>query len=223
MILDSSKKNSAINLRLKGFSYNEISKEISVPKSTLSYWLKKIGVSEKIKSDNIRKTKFIWSKNISRYNKTRAKLYLKNRKNFLNDYANEVSRISDQELWWLGIGLYLGEGEKKEKHKIRFVNSDPAIIIIMMLFFQKCCGISADKFNARIQCYGKQDYQSLLTFWSELTKIDSENFWQPQVVESKHRISKLEYGTLHLTISDSKLNLKIHGWMQGVRFQFMPM
>ncbi len=223
MTTDSSKKETALNLRLAGQSYSEITKQLSVPKSTLAYWLKGLTVSRRIKSDNIRKARFVWSKNISEYNKTRAKLYVKNREEDLQKYSREVSKLSDRELWWLGMGLYLGEGEKHEKHKIRFVNSDPAIITIIMLFFEKCCGIKPDQFQARIQCYDNQDYRVILEYWSQLTNIDSERFWKPQIVEAKNKSHKLKNGTLHLTISDSKLNLKIHGWMQGVRFQFVPM
>lgn len=223
MTTNSSKKETVINLRLAGRSYSEIIKQSSVPKSTLAYWFKDVSVSKRVKLDNIKKAKLIWSKNISDYNKTRANLYLKNREKILQRYANEISKLSDQALWWLGMGLYLGEGEKREKHKIRFVNSDPAIILIIMEFFDRCCGVKSDKFKARIQCYQNQNYKDILRYWSQLTKIKPDNFWKPQIVDSKNESHKLKNGTLHLTISDSKLNLKIHGWMQGVRFQFMPM
>ena len=36
----------AIALREKGFSYNEISKKLEVPKSTLSYWLSDLKISD---------------------------------------------------------------------------------------------------------------------------------------------------------------------------------
>ncbi len=38
-------KEKAIELRRKGFSYSEILKEILVAKSTLSIWLKEVGLS----------------------------------------------------------------------------------------------------------------------------------------------------------------------------------
>ncbi|MCX6810549.1 MAG: hypothetical protein NTY30_02310 [Candidatus Berkelbacteria bacterium] len=220
---NSSKKEAAIKLRSRGLSYSEIDKRISVPKSTLAYWLKDVCISEQIKQDNITKAKSIWAKNISDFNRKRSKEYFKNREETLQNYAKKVAKLSDRELWWLGMGLYLGEGEKLEKHKIRFVNSDPAIVAIMMSFFTKCCGIEVNKFQARIHCYNNQNYDNILKFWSRLTKIKPDKFWKPQIVESKNKSHKLENGTLHLTVSDSKLNLKIHGWMQGIKFQFMPM
>ncbi len=36
----------AIDLRMKGFSYSEIVKELSVPKATLSHWLRKVKMTK---------------------------------------------------------------------------------------------------------------------------------------------------------------------------------
>ena len=65
-------KQLAIKLRLFGSSYNEISKKLSIPKGTLSYWFKDIAMSNKIKESNISSAKEVWAKNISAYNKLRS-------------------------------------------------------------------------------------------------------------------------------------------------------
>src|SRR5690349_9983857 len=39
-------KNMALDLRSRGLSYSEIMNELDIPKSTLSYWLKDVSLSE---------------------------------------------------------------------------------------------------------------------------------------------------------------------------------
>ena len=49
MIIKNELKSKAIELRKQGFSYSEILKQIPVAKSTLSVWLKNVGLSKKQK------------------------------------------------------------------------------------------------------------------------------------------------------------------------------
>lgn len=220
-----STKSKAINFRKQGLSYNEISTKLQVAKSTLSSWLKDIPGFEKIKEDNIRQVKQIWSKNIIEYNKKRTAEHLKNRILEIDRYSKDIKKISRNDLFYLGIALYLAEGGKTEKSNLRFANSDPEVIKIMMKFFHDICHISPEAVNARIHLYEQNRYEETLDYWSKITGIDKNRFWQPQLAISKSSkktkgLRKLEYGTLHLTICNAELNRKVHGWMKGVKLQF---
>jgi len=218
-------KSEAMRLRKKGLSYNEISAELEVAKSTLSHWLKDIPGFEKIKENNIRQAKQIWSKNIIEFNKKRTAEHLKNRINDIEHYSKEIKRISQNNLFYLGIALYLAEGGKTEKSNLRFSNSDPAIIRIMIKFFEEFCAIDPADINARIHLYEHNRYKETLSYWSEVTGINKNKFWRPQLVitssskKTKPR-RKLEYGTLHLTVCNANLNKKVYGWMKGIKLQF---
>ena len=218
-------KSESIKLREQGLSYNEISMKLHVAKSTLSLWLKDIPGFEKIKENNIRRAKQIWSKNIIEFNKKRTAEHFKNRENDIERYSKEIKQISQSNLFYLGIALYLAEGGKTEKSNLRFSNSDPAIIKIMMKFFQEICHIAPSAIYARIHLYEQNRYAETLNYWSKITEIDKDRFWQPQLaisISSKKtkRLRKLEYGTLHLTICNAELNRKVHGWMKGIKLQF---
>ena len=66
-------KDRAIQMRMRGLSYNVISKKLQIAKSTLSYWFHNDHTSSKIKEENITKAKQQWAKNIRSYNILRAK------------------------------------------------------------------------------------------------------------------------------------------------------
>jgi len=225
---DGSIKVEAVKLRKQGLSYNEISVKLHVAKSTLSLWLKNIPGFEKIKENNIKRAKQTWSKNIIEYNKKRTAEHLKNRVFEIDRYSKDIKKISQDDLFYLGIALYLAEGGKTEKSNLRFANSDPAVIRIIMEFFRNNCCIRPEAVNARIHLYEQKRYEETLDFWSKITGIDKNRFWKPQLAISKSSkktkgLRKLEYGTLHLTICNAELNRKVHGWMKGIKLQFnMP-
>lgn len=218
-------KSESIKLRKQGLSYNEISIKLHVAKSTLSLWLKDIPGFEKIKENNIRRAKQIWSRNIIEFNRKRTAEHLKNRVNEIERYSKDIKQISQSNLFYLGIALYLAEGGKTEKSNLRFSNSDSTIIKIMMKFFREICHINPSGIYARIHLYEQNRYAETLNYWSKITEINKNRFWQPQLVISKSSKKtkssrKLEYGTLHLTICNAEFNRKMHGWMKGIKLQF---
>lgn len=223
--INSSNKAEAVSLRKSGQSYNQISKLLGIPKSTLSYWLSDIPESEEAKKANIGKSKQIWSKNITEFNKKRSAEYKKKTAAEIKTYAEEIGEISKKDLFYLGIGLYLAEGSKREKFKVRFTNSDPAMVKIIMKFFSELCQIQASDIKARIHLHNPNNYPESLEFWSKIASIPKENFWQPQFVVSKSSqgkrpFNRLPYGILHITISSSPLVRKIKGWSDGVMSKF---
>jgi DNA invertase Pin-like site-specific DNA recombinase len=54
----------AFYFRQKGYSYNQISQILNIPKSALSRWFRNIEISEKVKQFNISQAKKIWAQNL---------------------------------------------------------------------------------------------------------------------------------------------------------------
>ena len=67
-------KGIAISLRKQGKSYNEISKILNAPKSTLSGWLRDVKMPPKIKEKFWNETRNKWAENIIKFNKKRAEI-----------------------------------------------------------------------------------------------------------------------------------------------------
>lgn len=224
--IDGSKKIKAINLRKKGLSYNEINKLLGISKSTLSDWLSNLPLSKVIKEKNIKKSKLIWSKNITSFNKKRSIIYKHETSRILKFYATEIKRINKEDLFYLGIGLFLAEGSKREKFSVRFANSDPLIIKIILKFFREICNVNQSDIRARIHLHSNITNHVALKYWSNIMQISPKQFWRPQNVVSKssqgkRKVNQLPYGTLHVTIMKADLVKKIKGWILGISNQLI--
>ncbi len=223
--IGSSKKENAINLRKQGLSYNLISETLQVPKSTLSNWLSKIDFSKEIKAKNISNARQKASENITKYNHKRSISYQQKTAQQILDYSMQVEKISRNELFYIGLGLFLAEGSRKEKWMVRFVNSDPLIINIAMRFFREICQIEEKTIRMRIHIHDNCVYEDSLEYWSALTKVPKDLFYRPQTLiskssKSKRNTNQLKFGTLHVTIMNADILRKLIGWTQGVASQF---
>lgn len=215
----------AVSLRKQGKSYQEINRLLKIPKSTLSTWLKDIPLSEKVKNQNVSKAKIIWAKNITAFNKQRSKKYQKDTQLLIKNFARQVPKISDRNLYFIGLALFWAEGGKREKWNVKFVNSDQFVVKGIMQFFRKICRVADEKFTLRIHLYPNITEKDARQFWSQVTKLPLTQFRKSQYQiskSSKHRrpSNRLPYGTLHITIGDASLNKKLKGWLLGLSQQF---
>jgi len=223
-----STKSKSIELRKDGFSYNIISQQLGIPKSTLSGWLKDLPLSKIAKQKNIKKARLAAAKNISDLNHRRAKEYQAKVRAELSEYAQSLALVNSEALLWLGIALFLAEGGKREKWSVRLVNSDPLIIKIMMKFFGEVCGVESKKFKFRIHLHKNIKHEKALKFWSKIVSIPEKQFYKsysgaPITSQGKRPINRLPYGTLHVIINDAGLVRKLRGWIMGLQKQFeMP-
>jgi len=217
----------AIDLRKQGFSYNEISGKLKIPKSTLSLWLSNIELSQKAK-DRIS----------ARVNKGSIAGLLKRNKNqtiLAQKRADEIRRLAKIEtlgllrnrLFLTGISLYWAEGYKKGAYgskwkAVDFANSDPDLVRIMMKFFRKICKVENSKIKIQLIAHKNVDIKKAIRFWSNLTKIPESQFIKTCCAVSiyskgKRNKNSLTQGTVHIRINDVKLFFRIIGWIDGLK------
>src|SRR3989344_5942990 len=119
----------AIKLRKGGLTYSEILNQIPVAKSTLSLWLRSVGLSKQQEQTLTKKKLEAAKRGGMRKREIRLEMIEKMNK----DAAEEIDRLITKDLWLAGVMLYWAEGAKQKDHnvsqKVCFSNSDPAIII----------------------------------------------------------------------------------------------
>lgn len=214
----------AIKFRQKGSSYNEISKKLGIPKSTLSYWFSGIKFSEIIKKNNISHAKKIWAENIIKYNKKRSIDCRKRWEVMQKKSFSDIRRISDYELLLIGAALYWAEGYKKTNWNLVFCNADPEMIKIMIRFFIKICDIPKEKIKAQVQIHKNISSDEAVDYWRKIIKFPKEQFaksiYQISKASKNKRGNLLPYGTLRLKINDVVLVNKIKGWIEGLKINY---
>ncbi len=214
-----------IALRKKGKTYGEIEKALKVPKSTIAWWLKDVKIPKTTQDKILEKSRKKWKKNITSYNKIYAKLRSQEakekREKIENETSKEIKNLSKKDIQLIGCALYWAEGNKKNKWNLRFANSDPAIIKIIMRFFQEICALPKEKIKARIHLYPEINHLKALNYWKKITSLPGNNFQKSQIQISKASKGKrprntLPYGTLHLTAGNTKITCKVKGWIKGI-------
>jgi len=169
-------KEKAIFLRRnKGYSYNDILKEVSVAKSTLSGWLKDLPLTEDEKHSLKRRK----DSNISR-GRIKAAATLRNRriereKILFKEAQSEFKIFIKDPFFHVGIALYWAEGSKRNSY-FGFCNSDVAMIVLMLEWIEKFFGIPKEQINARLYMHKLYAYENCEEFWSKHTQIPIESF-----------------------------------------------
>jgi len=210
----------AINFRKQGKSYNEISKILVVPKSTLSYWFKRIELTDKVLNKMKNKSRLAWSKNITQYNKNRAEKIKKYHLDNQSSAANEIKKISDYELKLTGVILYWAEGGKRG-NRFEFTNSDPVIIRIIIKFLNQVCLVQNSRIKAQINIHQDDSPQKVLKYWQSITGLSRKNFYKIMYYnniasKNKRQKNRLPFGTVQLRVYDKELFNKVIGWIKGV-------
>ena len=210
----------ATTLRQLGLTYREIAEEISVSKSTLSMWLRSIVLTE-TQQNRIHGKNMQIRRRFVEYNQRKHEAALARNESWQTAAKEEVGPISQDMLKWIGVALYWGEGTKAgNPGRVRFSNSDPDMIRLIMRWFREICHVPEEKFRASVQIHDDQNLEGIQNFWSQLTRIPRPCFRRPtvRVAGSSQRKQKsvLPYGTLHIEFYDMELFQRILGWIQGL-------
>ena len=149
-----------------------------------------------------------WMKNYNISRRTRSEAnYLKY--NPIGDpfRIKKIKTKRDSKLFNLGIGLFLGEGTKKNKFSVMLSNSDPKIIKLFLAFLTNICGVQRDKLKAALNVFDDVDLQEALNFWQKETKIPKERFTKSTIRKARDGTykNKSKYGTITVYISNTKL------------------
>ncbi|MFH1508594.1 MAG: hypothetical protein ABIE68_00260 [bacterium] len=216
-------KEKATNLRKQGYSYNMISEETGLAKSTLSDWLKEIPfkpnrkVLYRVKRGQLKSALF---KQNQRLKDIRTKSILAKK---------EIGKISKRDLLFLGIGLYLGEGSKLNE-SVRIINSDPDILKAAIKWFKDICDLKNENLVPSVHLYPDSNIKIVKSYWSKKLKIPLRQFGKTQIDKRKGKAiikrGKLPYGTIHLNIKSCgnkrfgrSLHRHIMGWIRAINSQ----
>lgn len=169
-----------MRLGLSGMPYADIQKQYSVPKSTISVWMKNAGkVTDRTKQlEHLKK---------ARVASARSKgLQKRLRQDSAEELAGEssvlfpVSDLSSAKS--LLAMLYWAEGSKHEKSSgLKFVNTDPVLIKFYLDLVRNSFEIDEGRLRVGIHVHYYHDQETAITFWSDLTGVPRSQFWRIHV------------------------------------------
>ncbi len=222
MIKKTKERQRAIALRKKGLSYNEILKRVPVAKSTLSLWLRDVGLAKRHVQRLTRKRKTSQAKAAKACRAKRIKIT----EEIQSLAKKEISKINKKELWLIGIALYWAEGCKQKEtntsERVRLGNSDPNLILIFLKWLKEVCLISDEEINVRLYIHRTGDEKRALRYWSRITGIPIRKFqktvFKRHNIRTNRKVDNSKYfGLLDVGVKRStNFNRKITGWIEGI-------
>ena len=169
---------------------SEIARVFRCSENRINYWLKKHNIQKRSISEAV---------------------YLKNNPNGDPFKIKEINTIKDAKLFGLGLGLYWGEGNKKNKNSVRLGNTDPRIIKKFMEFLLIICNADKKKFRFGLQVFNDMSAEKTLKFWlKELDKYDinRNQFFKITITPARsigNYKEKSKYGVLTVHFCNVKL------------------
>src|SRR3989344_9168464 len=193
-------KNLAIDLRMRGMSYSEIKREVVVPKSTLSFWLKSIKLSS-------RKLFRLEQKRLEAIKESSRKKVIKTLeqiKKIQTSSANDIGKISKRELWLMGVALYwrerfLNKNDSDMQRGVRFTSSDPHLIKFFLKWLSDIGGLEKDEIamDIFIGKNKKNKIKEVKDYWAKTTDFPRKYF--SHVYLQKIRLKKTKRKTIKQT------------------------
>lgn len=217
-------KERAIQLRREGKTCSEILKEVPVAKSTISLWLKEVGLSVP-QRQRITEKRMAAQK---RGAEARKRDRIKRQTQIMEISRKEIKSISSRELWLIGIALYWAEGSKEKEYspgtKASFSNSDPKMIAIFLKWLKECVRLQDEDISADLYIHDshKGNVEKVLDYWQEILNVPRSFFkftyFKRNKINTKRKnIGALYYGLLRVNMrASSQLNRRIAGWIQGI-------
>lgn len=195
----------------------EIAQRLDVSKGSVSLWVGKIQLTSTQKKTLSLKghtKEAVENRRTSRLENEKVK-----RQIIIDTAQKEIRVLDKKELWLIGVMLYWAEGGKTNRGLVRFSNSDPEMIKIMMAFFRRICKVLESKFRGYIHIHPHLDYKKAERYWSSITNIPRKQFfktYRKMNIASKHKRDNLPLGTFDIYICSTELFLKIFGWAQRI-------
>ena len=223
------KRNIAIDMRKKGMSYSEIQNRINIPKSTLSFWLKKIILTDEQENNLNRRISEALKKSLETKRNKKQKLI----EDIKISSEQDIKEISKKEFWLMGIILYWRERllsgiESDIKKGVSFTTSDPDLARLFLKWLMDIGGIKNDEILPDIFIDSKTKSRgSAIKYWSEIIERPISDFVrvysykdkssQKNGVKNRNMGVKSKNGLLRIRVrSSSALARQISGWINGI-------
>lgn len=219
----SSQREYAISLRKQGKSYSEILAELPVAKSTLSLWLRSVGLSTPQKQV-LTERRLAAAK---RGGAAKRVQRLANIETVFTQCRNDIGAVSKRDLFILGIALYWAEGSKEKEGKrgsgVRFTNMDPQMLI-MFLRWLKELGVFQEEIKFELYLHDtRKDIQSTAQeYWSKQLRVPIEHFGtvyfkKGNIKTNRRNVSDGYHGIIRIKVKkSSQLYRRISGWLHAI-------
>ncbi len=172
-----------IKLRRRGWSLDELSEKLQLPKTTVQGWVRSITLSARARK-RIRRRILKGG----RHGRSLAVAAWRRRS---ASSALEIFQTADALVGQIPLEptlgrlvcalLYLCEGSKNRRAgRVCFGNSDPRVIRMFLSLLRRYFTVDEQRIRCQVMYRADQDFQKLVRYWSSVTDIPKTQFYQSQ-------------------------------------------
>lgn len=197
----------ACKLRVQGESVKQIAKILGVSSGSVSKWTRNVPLTETQRA-------LLRERQIAAGNRGRMMGVERNKEKKAvrirlagHEAKERIPSLSRDQLFYVGLGLYWGEGVKAESSSsLAIINSDARVITLMMRWFTECFGIERDRFMPRVFISDThRDREEIITqYWVKTLGIPQQQFRRMIFLDKGKKIYEsrdVYYGVLALRVS----------------------
>lgn len=201
----------AIKLRLRGYTFGQIKRELGVAKSTLSGWLRNLPLSEDQLLLLSKSRAVSRDVRIERFRQTAKNKWINRLKDRLSEQEKDLLPLTEKEIFLAGVFLYWGEGSK-QRGVVAISNTDPRVIKFALYWMTKILGVPKEKVYVRLHLYSDMDQNLEKTFWSQALDVSESQFKSSYIKKTTREgitYKSFGHGTCNLMCFSVPLSEKI--------------
>ena len=214
MVRNQENLDQAIRLRERGFTLQEIAKVCDVSKSTISKWLAGSDISARVTKQNKRRAGLANVNRLKLINKARNIEREKKYQEAVKEAEVSFKHYRKDPLFIAGLMLYIGEGDNKDRAKIRIANSRTSVHRIYIDFMVAYFGIERSKIRFWVLLYPDLSEGACMKYWSKALKLPYSQFYKNQVIQGKSKKRTLQFGVGNTIIVSTVLKHKLNRWIE---------
>jgi transcriptional regulator with XRE-family HTH domain len=203
----------ARELRIKKkLSLLEIAERLSLPKTTVFYWIRDLPDPEIKHRDTPGRSRA----RIAQGRRMKAE-YQRRREEAYQRGWDEFALLAAQPTFTDFVCMYIGEGYKRDRNRVSISNSDPAVIKLADRWIRR---LTSNEVTYLFQYHADQDPDELISFWSAGLRADKRLFRFQRKSNSgslNGRGWRCPHGVLAVRCNDTYLRARLQAWMDRVR------
>jgi transcriptional regulator with XRE-family HTH domain len=212
-------KAKARELRLQGWTYDQIEAELGCSRSSVSLWVRDLPRPEPRYTPEEQQA--LMREGLAR----RRAADNEGRKKTKLSALREIGDLTDRELFMTGVALYWAEGSKSKPYDRReraiFVNSDPGVIQVYLAWLD-LLDVDRERLGFRVLIHESADVEAAHRYWAEIADIDVSVFAKPTLKKHNPKTVRKNtgddyHGCLVIGVARSAdLYNRIEGWWSGI-------
>lgn len=181
----------ARTLRLDGMTYDQIQLELGCSKSSISLWVRDLPKPQRRSPAEQARlaSRKRWDHELAVRDRARQETKEAARA--------KIGRLTDRELFLIGVGLYWAEGTKDKPHARReqaiFVNSDPGVITTYLAWLA-LLGVEQGRIKYRLMIHETADVTGAQRYWADLVGAEPSSFGKTTLKKHNPRTVRKNVG-----------------------------